>query len=1136
MAIKAGSAYVELTLNDKVYKEKLSGVLTSTEATAKGIETSWRTLGTKADATFDAQRRSYENAMTLIKNSTTATHSDIIRAEQAKNAKIQALNDAQFGKQTSALDAMKGHYLAITAAVAISIGAISKAWDLAKIGADYAEQRSILDNLSTKYGSTADSIVASMEVMSTGLISRADLMQTALKGIAKGLTPEQLNNLAGAADILADVTGGRATDALNDMTTALATGKLKGLKPYGDATIDLGVAFGDLESKLTDAEKAQATYGLIMMKVTELQSQQKKEVSETADNMDRSKASFENGKLMFAGWAANVVGGAYNVVTALQSVRAAWGTSQAEQNKINAAYIALGKSTVDYKDAMYDEKAAVESLKSPYQEQIDSLKKQLKARKDNDQATKDAAAEAKKQADYYKHLEEQSVKDYLKGIDDEIEIQENFYRDQAKQATKAYKDKEDAALEFKKLVSDEYEFAATENERAINKIIHQEREKVDKVNEILALGAISFQTAEDAKAQIHKNAAAAIIEKERTDARTIAGIESSIFSAAPGYGEEAYAAKLKLITIDAEEMLASGVSWDAAYAMIKTKTDAAKIDLGKTGNSLTGGIEAALVELGAKNTGWGSVGYELTKSFTGGVEKQLADNFVSIFTGKFDQVTIKWDALWLGMVTTLSKKLSEMVVEAAAKQILLSFGASWTDAAMSIIGTVARIAGGALETWWGEQGSLGDSRAVIKGDKRATGGPVSANNPYWVGEKGPELLFPGGPGYVMEHNRSVAYAAKNGGYIPGREDGGGVDQFDPSYDPFANMANLGNISNEDFYNLLTRGLLPKGISTFYGGGAVYQIEADGGYLRSVTTGGGGGFGFGLGSFLDLLTGISTGGGSWAGTAITGGTSLGDFMKNGGGSIYDWIHAIADPSGAVTGSAKIVGANSPPWVTQIANLVAPVIGGIIGGPGGAAAGSGIMADWNAGAIGGDADRQQAMMNAGIAAVLAWCAGEFGPKVGSGDFNPTTGEEIMVPWGQGVGTTFSETALETTKNYAKRWGINQALGAMFPAENGGLNFSYGGANDNGLTGSLSASMRGIAPRSDSIPMYENGIDYVPRTGPAILHKGERVQSADDAANGRVIHTHVYLDRREIALAIADEVERTPRLQRRLTGRAN
>ena len=95
MASNLGTIFVELNLDDKVYKQRLSETLKSTEATARGMETAWKALGVKTDAQYDAQRRAAENAYTLIKNSATSTANDIVRAEEAKVAKIKAITDQQ---------------------------------------------------------------------------------------------------------------------------------------------------------------------------------------------------------------------------------------------------------------------------------------------------------------------------------------------------------------------------------------------------------------------------------------------------------------------------------------------------------------------------------------------------------------------------------------------------------------------------------------------------------------------------------------------------------------------------------------------------------------------------------------------------------------------------------------------------------------------------------------------------------------------------------------------------------------------------------------------------------------------------------------------------------------------------------
>jgi len=260
MAARVGKIFVELSLDDKPYKQLLSDNLKTTETTARGIETSWKALGQKNDATYDAMRRSYENALTLIKNSTTSTAQDIIRAEQAKNEKIIALNEQQFGHQKSGLEILKGHYMAFSVAAVAAIGTITKGWNMAKVGAGFEEQEAMLGKLSTKYGTTADTIVSEMDRAAGYQVAKSELMSIALAGIAKGLNPDQLINLANAAETLGDAVGKDATVALRDLTEALETGRTKGLKTYLGTSLDLETAFGDLTGKLTATESATALF------------------------------------------------------------------------------------------------------------------------------------------------------------------------------------------------------------------------------------------------------------------------------------------------------------------------------------------------------------------------------------------------------------------------------------------------------------------------------------------------------------------------------------------------------------------------------------------------------------------------------------------------------------------------------------------------------------------------------------------------------------------------------------------------------------------------------------------------------------------------------------------------------------
>ena len=89
MASKLGSIYVELSLDDKVYKQKLAAMPADAQATTKGLETSWKSLGVKTNQYFEDSRKAAENAYKLIEKSGKFSADELARAEKAKNDKIK---------------------------------------------------------------------------------------------------------------------------------------------------------------------------------------------------------------------------------------------------------------------------------------------------------------------------------------------------------------------------------------------------------------------------------------------------------------------------------------------------------------------------------------------------------------------------------------------------------------------------------------------------------------------------------------------------------------------------------------------------------------------------------------------------------------------------------------------------------------------------------------------------------------------------------------------------------------------------------------------------------------------------------------------------------------------------------------
>jgi hypothetical protein len=233
MARGLGTVFVELSLDDKVYKQKLGETLTSTTATAKGIEASWKALGIKSEAYFDSQRRSAENAYTLIKSSHSATQNDIVRAQAAATAKIKALNDQQFGHQKTGLDTLKGHWIAASIAIGAAMMVVSKAMEYIPLGAKAMQAEESFRRVAESANESADDILAAMKRVSKGTIDESDMMQKAVKGMVLGLSGNEMVKIMEAARYSARVTGEDVKNAYESITDSIATGMPKALKKYG---------------------------------------------------------------------------------------------------------------------------------------------------------------------------------------------------------------------------------------------------------------------------------------------------------------------------------------------------------------------------------------------------------------------------------------------------------------------------------------------------------------------------------------------------------------------------------------------------------------------------------------------------------------------------------------------------------------------------------------------------------------------------------------------------------------------------------------------------------------------------------------------------------------------------------------
>ncbi len=188
---------------------------------------------------------------------------------------------------------IKEHWLALSAAAVGAYMAIQKGWHLAEQAAAYEEQMASLNALAGQYNMTGSSIVQSIKEASQGLISMSDAARIAGTALMKEMRPEQIIKLAEAAEVLSNVTGEKVPMAFENLTGAIALGRERALEA-SVGIIDLNAKYGDLVSKMSDAEKANARYAMVMEKVEAIKQRLGGAIDSNADKMDRLKVTVQD--------------------------------------------------------------------------------------------------------------------------------------------------------------------------------------------------------------------------------------------------------------------------------------------------------------------------------------------------------------------------------------------------------------------------------------------------------------------------------------------------------------------------------------------------------------------------------------------------------------------------------------------------------------------------------------------------------------------------------------------------------------------------------------------------------------------------------------------------------------------------
>lgn len=263
-----GTIYAELDLDTTKYTKAQQAILQSAKSTALNVEQNWKILGQKSDVMYNAMRQSAINAYEMIKNKAGTSASEIIRAEEAKNAKIKTLNEQQFGHHTTLIEGLKKNWIAVSAAIVAAWALVSKAVAYAEEGARAKQVAESFEMITRAQAVNGEALISGMKKVSGVFVDETDIMIKAQRALMEGFSPEQIIKMTEASRIAARLMGTNVEEAFEKITEALITMRTRGLKaafPMDEAKVfdQYARSLGTVANYLTEAGKQQAIYNEI---------------------------------------------------------------------------------------------------------------------------------------------------------------------------------------------------------------------------------------------------------------------------------------------------------------------------------------------------------------------------------------------------------------------------------------------------------------------------------------------------------------------------------------------------------------------------------------------------------------------------------------------------------------------------------------------------------------------------------------------------------------------------------------------------------------------------------------------------------------------------------------------------------
>jgi hypothetical protein len=221
-----------------------------------------------------------------------------------------ALDEIEKGSKDTA-DHVRGISQAVNLAVwkelgTIALGAlkgiVGTIVDLGTRGAAVTDLSTSFGVLAAKTGETADAMLGSLREGVKGTLSDFDLMMVGNKVLGSGLikTSDDMGTLAAGARLMAKATGGTTVEAMDKLTTAMASGRTAALKQLGlfvDSKVaveNYAAAHHKSVSDLTDADRAAALAAASLAALRQKLKDIPPDAADFGEQIDQAKATLTN--------------------------------------------------------------------------------------------------------------------------------------------------------------------------------------------------------------------------------------------------------------------------------------------------------------------------------------------------------------------------------------------------------------------------------------------------------------------------------------------------------------------------------------------------------------------------------------------------------------------------------------------------------------------------------------------------------------------------------------------------------------------------------------------------------------------------------------------------------------------------